>query len=165
MHRPKSSHMAKTCYHHMLFAGGVGFYSKITFLTTVSRSKVMCRSKSCDMFGQGHMSSWPSLVMIGQVMTEVHAQTCLFARKKKKNREKKEQDACLRLVKSRFSYFFFFACLFMTNMLALLFLQFEIILKIDLFDLWPLNNRSDDGVTVDTFACLFMTNMLVLLFL
>ena len=33
------------------------------------------------------------------------------------------------------------------------------------FDLWPLNGRSDDGVTVDTFSSLAMPNTLVLLFL
>ena len=75
MHRPKSYHMTRTCRHHMLLVGGVGFYSKITFLTPISRSKVIRRSKSCDMVRQGQWSLWPSLVMISHVMTEVHVQT------------------------------------------------------------------------------------------
>ena len=37
--------------------------------------------------------------------------------------------------------------------------------NLTLFDLWPLNIRSHDGVTVDTFACLSMPNILTLLFL
>ena len=83
MHRPKSYHMTRTCRHHMLLVGGVGFYSKITFLTPISRSKVIRRSKSCDMVRQGQWSLWPSLVMISHVMTEVHVQTWLTERRRR----------------------------------------------------------------------------------
>ena len=81
----------------MLFVGGVGFYNKITFLTSISRSKVIRMSKSYDMFGQGHWSFSPTAVKIRQVTTELHVQTSLTERKKKKkkkkNLSKKEQDA------------------------------------------------------------------------
>ena len=91
MHWPKSSNMTKTCYHHMLFVGGVGFYSKITFLTPLSRSKVICRSKSCDMLGQGQWSFPPSLVKIGQVMTELQRDW----QKKERILQRQNKTACL----------------------------------------------------------------------
>ena len=34
-------------------------------------------------------------------------------------------------------------------------------LKCDLYDLWPLNHRSDDEVTVDTFACLSKIRIII----
>ena len=37
MHWPKSSNMTKTCYHHMLFVGGVGFYIFLNFWTFSDR--------------------------------------------------------------------------------------------------------------------------------
>ena len=45
--------------------------SKLTFLTPVSRSKVIWRSKSCDMFGRGHVSFWLSLDQIHRVGGEI----------------------------------------------------------------------------------------------
>ena len=84
MYWPKSSNMTKTCYHHMLFVGGVGF------LTPISRSKVIRRSKSYDMLGQGQWSFPPSLVKIGQVMTEL--QRDWQKKKERKNFTKTEQD-------------------------------------------------------------------------
>ena len=95
MHWPKSSNMTKTCYHHMLFVGGVGFYSKITFLTPISRSKVICRSKSCDMLGQGQWSFSPSLVKIGQVMTELQRDWQKKERKKERILQRQNKTACL----------------------------------------------------------------------
>ena len=101
MHWPKSSNMTKTCYHHMLFVRGVGFYSKITFLTPISRSKVICRSKSCDMLGQGQWSFPPSLVKIGQVMTELqHDWQKKKERKKEFYKDRTRRHVC-RLVKKK----------------------------------------------------------------
>ena len=92
MHWLKSSNMTKTCYHHMLFVRGVGFYSKITFLTPISRSKVICRSKSCDMLGQGQWSFPPSLVKIGQVMTELQRD---WQKKEERILQRQNKTACL----------------------------------------------------------------------
>ena len=73
----------------MLFVGGVGFYSKMTFLTPISRSKVIRRSKSYDMLGQGQWSFPPSLVKISQVKTELQRD---WQKKERKNFTKTEQD-------------------------------------------------------------------------
>ena len=53
------------------------------------------------------------------------------------------------------------------NLLTPLVLQFNDVWNLTFFDLWPLNRRSDEEVTVKTFACLSKGNMLaplVLLF-
>ena len=93
--------MTKTCYHHMLFVGGVGFYSKITFLTPISRSKVICRSKSCDMLGQGQWSFPPSLVKIGQVMTELQRD---WQKKEERILQRQNKTACLPSCKKTWKY-------------------------------------------------------------
>ena len=92
MHWPKSSNMTKTCYHHMLFVGGVGFYSKITFLTPLYRSKVIRRSKSYDKLGQGQWSCPPSLIKIGQVMTELQRD---WQKKEERILQRQNKTACL----------------------------------------------------------------------
>ena len=108
MHRPKSNHMTRTCHHHMLFVGGVGFYSKITFLTPISRSKVIRGSKSYDMIGQGQGSLWPSLVKIHQVTAEVHVKTWWQKKKKKKKKEfvydRTRRHVCRLVKKKEFVY-------------------------------------------------------------
>ena len=55
----------------------------MTFLTPISRSKVIRRSKSYDMSGPGQWSYPPSLVKICQVMTELQRDW-----QKKKERKK-----------------------------------------------------------------------------
>ena len=92
MHRPKSNHMTRTCHHHMLLVGGVGFYSKITFLTPISRSKVRERSKSYDRCRLCQWSFGSSLIEIGQSIlkleqyhasvTMCHATIPFFTRRK-----------------------------------------------------------------------------------
>ena len=65
-------------------------------MTHISRSKVIRRSKSYDMLGQGQWSFPPSLVKICQVMTEL--QRDWQKKKKEFYKDRTRQDVC-RLVK------------------------------------------------------------------
>ena len=63
--------MTKPYTHHMLFVEEVAFYSEITVLTPVQRSKVTARSKSYDTIGQRQWSSGSSMDAIRQSITKI----------------------------------------------------------------------------------------------
>ena len=64
-------------------------------MTPISRSKVIRRSKSYDMLGQGQWSFPPSLVKIGQVMTELQRDWQKKERKKERILQRQNKTACL----------------------------------------------------------------------
>ena len=61
-------------------------------MTPISRSKVIRRSKSYDMLGQGQWSFPPSLVKICQVMTELQRD---WQKKKERILQRQNKTACL----------------------------------------------------------------------